>query len=633
MLNVILNYSLLSTSQLDSIKNTYISKVNILNEKILSLNKDELCWNNLIQPTIDLQNNDLNKAYLNLKEFHVNEEIREYCSDVATELEQFEIENNMRKDIYSIYKHYYDNRYQTEKSSLTSEQIKYFEDTMLDYKQLGLDLDDETYEKVKEIKKEISELSSKYQLNLGNYNKEFEFDATDATGLPESFQLNHIHDGKLKVNLQYPDYMPMMDYCSNRNIRNQLYYEFDRRAYDTNVELAEKIFKLRQEQAKLFGYENHSDYKLIDSMAHNTENVNTFLNNVKNKLKPLYLRDINILTELANKDGIDKLELWDTRYYIRVYQEEASKLNKEELKKFFPLERTITNVFNIYQQLLSYTFVKTNEYDNTLWHPSVHVYKVYEQTNIIGYFYLDLFPRDGKFGHAAVFPFITKSSITLPVAVMACNFAKDFMSFDELETFFHEFGHVMHHLSSKSTISATAGFSCENDFVETPSQMFEEWCYVPSTLKMISNDIDDETISKINVNRKLMQGYTYERQLFFALLDMYVHSNKSDGNTFEILKKLSKDILNFDILENTNTVASFGHLIGGYDAGYYGYMWSEAYSKDLFTAFKDKETDPSVGQRFKEQILSQGSMRPSLESVIQFLGRQPNENAFIESLE
>ena len=632
MLNVILNYGLLSISQLDSIKNTYITKINILNDQILSLNKNELSWSNLIQPTIDLDNNEIDKAFLNLKEFHVNEEIREYCSDTVTELNQFDIENSMRKDIYSVYKNYYDNQYQTEKS-LTSEQIKYFEDMMLNYKQLGLDLDDITYEKIKEIKKEITELSSKYELNLGNYNKDFEFNGEEATSLSESFLENRLKDGKLKVNLQYPDYMPMMDYCSNRDIRKKLYYEFDRKAYDTNVELAEKIFKLRQEQAKLFGYENHSDYKLSDSMAQSTENVNTFLNNVKNKLKPLYQRDINILSELAKKDGIDKLELWDIKYYIRIYEEQASKLNKEELKKFFPLERTITNVFNIYQQLLSYTFEKTNEYDNTLWDPSVHVYKVYEQSNIIGYFYLDLFPRDGKFGHAAVFPFITKSSITLPVAVMACNFDKDLMTFDELETFFHEFGHVMHHISSKSTISATAGFSCENDFVETPSQMFEEWCYIPSTLKMISNEIDDETINKININRKLMQGYTYERQLFFALLDMYVHSNKSDGNTFEILKKLSNEVLNFDILENTNTIASFGHLIGGYDAGYYGYMWSEAYSKDLFTAFKDKETDPVVGNRFKEMVLSQGSMRSSLESVVEFLGRQPNENAFIESLE
>jgi Zn-dependent oligopeptidase len=456
-----LNYSDLTTSKFDSIKNTYIINVEEFNKQILGISKDQLSWSNLIQPTIDLDNRFVDKAFLEMKSFHTDEKIREYASDISTELEQFSIDNGMRKDIYEVYKHYYNNQYQKEKNTLTQEQISYLEDTMLGYKKLGLDLDDEKYEKVKEIKKEISELTSDYGLKLDNYNKDFEFELNLVPGLPVSFVEKHTVNGKLKVNLKYPDFIPMMEYCKNRDIRKQLSYEFKRRAYDSNVEIAERVFKLRKEQAHLFGFEHHSDYKLQDSMAGSTKVVNTFLGNVKSKIGSLLERDLNILKDLAKKDGIEKLESYDVAYYSRIYTEQTSKLNKEDLKKFFPVERTVENVFSIYQQLLGYTFVKTNKYDNTLWHFEVSVYEVFEGSSLKGYFYLDLFPREGKYGHAAVFPFISKSDLTLPVAAMACNFAKDFMTFDELETFFHEFGHVMHHISSKSTISDTAGFACE----------------------------------------------------------------------------------------------------------------------------------------------------------------------------
>ena len=367
-------------------------------------------------------------------------------------------------------------------------------------------------------------------------------------------------------------------------------------------------------------------------MARSTENVNTFLDNVKSKIGSLLERDLNIIRNLAKEDGVEKLESWDVAYYSRIYTEQTSKLNKEDLKMFFPVERTIENVFNIYQQLLGYSFVKTNDYDNTLWHHEVLVYTVFEGESIKGYFYLDLFPREGKYGHAAVFPFISKSDVTLPVAAMACNFAKDFMNFDELETFFHEFGHVMHHISSRSTISDTASFACEGDFVETPSQMFEEWCYIPKTLKMISPEIDDEIIYKINIQRKLLQGYHYTRQVLLATMDMHFHSNKYDGNSFAVVKDFTKELIGFDVMENTNDIASFGHLMHGYDSQYYSYLWSLVYAKDLFSIFDGKEIDPDLGRRFKEQILSQGSIRPSIESMKIFLNRDPNEDAFIQSI-
>jgi thimet oligopeptidase len=507
---------------------------------------------------------------------------------------------------------------------------------MTNYKKLGLELNEESYKRVKEINNELSELTSSYELNVDNYNKEFFFSPEELDGLQQSFlDERKTADNKIKITLQYPDYIPVMEFCKNREIRKQMNYEYKRKAYDTNVDIAEKVFKLRQENAKLFNCENHSDYKLDDSMAGSTKEVMKFLNNLYEKIKPLHERDYNMLLSYAIKDNITKLESYDIAFYSNIITENTTKLKKEDLKKYFPVQSTIQSVFNIYANLLDYKFVEvTTQQMHTLWHEEVKLYEVYENNIVKGAFYVDLYPRDGKYGHAAVFPLITKSVQTLPVAAIACNFAKDYLNFDELETFFHEFGHVMHHISSKSAISQMASFNCEGDFVETPSQMFEEWVYVNSVLKMLNEDktLTDDIIEKIKQQRNILQGWHVARQLSLCYIDMYVHSKQFDSNSFEIVKKFNKEILNIDTLENTNEIASFGHLIDGYDAGYYGYQWSLVYAKDLFTIFKDQELNSEIGIKFKNEILSQGRIRPSIESVKKFLNRDIDINAFVKNI-
>jgi len=633
MANVLLNYKNLSNKKLDEVVDEYIKQNELINNEILKLDLLKLNWDNIIEPYVKLNNNYIELAYLNMKQFHESETIREYASNISIKLTQYNIDNSMRRDLYKIFKCYYDNQYKVEKYSLTKEQISYIEDIILGCKKLGLDLPEEKYNKVKEIKKEITQLTTEYELNVDNYRRSFEFTLEDVDGLPESFINDHLTESKkVKVTLDYPDYIPMMEYCNNREIRKKLNFEFGCRAKDTNVEIIEKVFVLRQELASLFSVENYSDYKLEDTMAISTKTVMDFLDKLLIKIKPLLERDINILLSYSKEDNIDKIEPYDIAYYSRIHTEKET-INKEELKKYFPIRQTIKNVFDIYQTLLNYRFVDITEaHKETIWNDEVKLFMVKSDENIIGYFYLDLFPRDGKYGHAAVFPCINKSESTHPVAAMACNFAKDYMNFNELETFFHEFGHVMHHISSVSKISSTTSFSCESDFVETPSQMFEEWCYINKTLKIISPTITDDIIEKIKKQRNILQGYHYARQLSFCYLDMNVHSKNYNHNSFETNKRVTKEILGLDIQEDTNSVASFGHLMNGYDAGYYGYLWSLVYAKDLFTKFNDHELDMNIGLEFRDEILSQGSIRPSMESIKIFLGREPNEDAFIESI-
>jgi len=419
-----------------------------------------------------------------------------------------------------------------------------------------------------------------------------------------------------------------MDYCKNRDTRKKMCIEFKRRCINENTELAEKAFVLRNEMASIFGFENYSDYKLQNKMAKTTDAVSVFLLDLVFKMEPKLEADLEALTKLAGH----KLEVYDIAYFSRIYTDLNSGLNKEELKKHFPVNKVVSGTLEIYQKLLGYRFIEVLNKSETFWDSSVKLYEVLDNDVTKGYFYLDLFPRDGKYGHAACFNFINKSKNTLPVATMACNFPKDYLYFDDVETFFHEFGHVMHHISSRSNLSSTSSFTCEMDFVETPSQMFEEWCYVEEPLRLMSEGLTTKMIEQINLKRNMLNGWHYSRQLTFSITDMEIHSKLYNNDAKSVYDKYLKEICKMESLENTNEMASFGHLMGGYEAGYYGYLWSLVYAKDLFSMFKGRELDSELGKKLREEVLSYGSIRTSLISIRKFLGRNESSDAFLSSL-
>ena len=641
----LLNYSNLTVEMLDQIKDKYIQEYDLIVNHILKTADQDLSWVTLIQPFIDIDNDSNDLTLLEMKDFYTDKTIRDRCNDLSTILSQWSVEQSMRRDLYLKYKHYYTNQYLVEKPFKTFEENLYFENIMRDYKLRGFDLSDDMFNELKEIKKEITTLCSDFQHNLGSENHVMYLTKEELDGLPLQYIEERTQDsGLIKVTLKYPDIIPLMEYANNRDLRKQMMTLFKSRCITENIPIADKVFKLRSKMATILGYTNYSDYKLVKSMATKTDSVMSFLHDILKKVKPLLDNDMTELQKLSN----DKLEMWDIAYYSRIFTENTCDFDKEELKQYFPVDTVVTGAFSIYQKLLGFTFNKVTDMNHTLWHNSVMLYSVHNSScmsldpddGIVGYFYLDLYPREGKYSHAACFPFISKSETkfhtTLPVATMACNFGQGHLSFDEVETFFHEFGHVMHHLSSKARIKDLSSFSCEHDFVETPSQMFEEWCYMPETLSIMSKNLPIELIAKLNKSRRLLQGYHYARQLMFAIFDMTIHSSSFDSMNLTpsmLFSKVQKEILGLDTIDGTSEVASFGHLMGGYDAGYYGYLWSLVYAKDLFSMFcPDKLLDPILGLKLREEVLSQGSMRPSLESIKIFLGRDPSGDAFINSI-
>ena len=634
--NVLLDYSSLTEESLIKLKDSYFKSYEELVTELLKIDNSELTWLNFVQPLINHDNLNIDLALLQMKDFSTDEKIREVCTDLETEIEKWSIEQSMRKDLYLKYKYYNDNQ----KEQLSEEQQSYLSDVMIGYKIGGMELPDDKFNELKEIKKSISELCSQFSLNLGNENYSEPLDPELLKGLPYKF----IQE-RDKITLKYPDVVPIMEYATNRDYREKISNLFKSRCIEENTPLVEKVLELRVKIAELFGFENYSDYKLQQSMAESTITVDYFLSNLLNRIKPLLRKDLELLRELAKADGIDKLETHDIAYYSRLYVEKTCDFDKEELKKYFPVEKVVSGALEIYQKLLGYTFKNVTTEQGApqdkagpYWHESVELYQVLDShTKLeVGYFYLDLYPREGKYSHAACFPFITKSEHVLPVATMACNFNKGNLNFDEVETFFHEFGHVMHHLSSESTINSTAAFSCEHDFVETPSQMFEEWCYAKETLQMMSDNLPDELVDKLNLSRKLLQGYHYARQLLFGHYDMFIHSSKyvkSGLKPKQIFDFLHKEILELDSSPTTSEPANFGHLMGGYDAGYYGYAWSLVYAKDLFSEFKKNGMlNSELGMKLRKEVLSKGSIRKSLDSIIKFLGREPSNDEFINSI-
>lgn len=625
------------------LKSAYTNLVN----SILQLDPSEYSWSTLCEPFLVLDDNFASStSIVEMSSFHINPEVRQACSDAETEISKFFVELSMKKDLYKVYSEYYQGVFMLEHHE--EETKKYMDDKMTDYKLNGMNLEDTEYSRVKEIKMSLTELCNKVNLNINNENTFFSFSSSELDGMQEEYLTARIqNDGSYKITLKYPDFIGIMEYCKVKETRKIISTAFGNRCANENMPLVLEIFKLRKEMANLLGYAQYSDMTLVKKMASNTETVMTFLNSLKEKSMEACTNDLQKLFQLANSmdDTVDKIELWDVPYYSRIYKDLYTNLADEELKKYFPLNTVTNGMFQIYQTLLGLQFNDvTLQHEEKLWHDEVKLFEVVDSSSsqLVGHFFLDLFPRDGKYGHAAVFPFVTKSSKNLPVCAMACNFNREgYLKFNEVETYFHEFGHVMHTMCSDTRISQFGGTNCEWDFVEAPSQMLEEWCYRPVSLKMMADGITDDVIEKINLKRNMLQGYFNARQLCLGLYDMILHSTY-----FDTIENSSDPILSFSTLyanivkestglepiPNTNMIASFGHLFGGYSAGYYGYMWSKVYAKDMFvTKFLGHELDPIVGAEYRKEILSYGGSRPSIESLRIFLGRYPSDEAFIRS--
>ena len=643
----LIDFTNLTTNKLEEIFHRQKNLVLELNNKIVNLDKNNLTFYDCFDKSHEEESKyTLEFVLADFEQLHPDREIREKSAELNKLLSIFMLEQSMREDVYDVILHYYNNFFLNKNTSenLSQEQKKYVEKTMIGYNMLGLNLDNDKKEKSKKITQQLIRHSSDYTMNLSNVNTELFFEKEQLRGMNENWLNNRFiqETNKYKVKLQYPDYVPIMEYCSVRETRKIMAEMMGSRCIENNLPIILDTINLRKQKAELFGFNCYSDYKLQNLMAKNSATVLNFLNNLLENLKPIVEEDKQHLLNVAKElDNLDILESYDITYYSRMCVERESGLNMDDLKIMFSVESVTKGIFEIYQKLLGFKFVDITE-DNpqALYFSDIKLFCVYDENNInipLGYFYLDLFPRDGKYNHAAMFTLIRKSKYDLPISAIVCNFdPKLDLDFDNVVTYFHEFGHLMHNMSSTNEISSLAGTACQRDFVETPSQMFEEWCYRLEPLKKLVkaeyvDGVDQILVDKINKQNKQLQGISNARQIIYSLIDSTVHSENIPEDIWSYYNDLTQQLFGWCVSPKVNIIANWGHLYG-YDASYYGYLWSKVFAIDLFSFFLGNELNEELGYRLRSEILSKGGAIDGEVLLRNFMNREPNLNAFIDWL-
>uniref|UniRef100_A0A2P2HXB7 Thimet oligopeptidase-like n=1 Tax=Hirondellea gigas TaxID=1518452 RepID=A0A2P2HXB7_9CRUS len=612
-------------------------------------------YHNVVQP-LDALNRDLrtNGAILDMPQHCVEDKlVRDASSKAEEKMEEFDVAVNMRADVFERILHVQE----TGMDELGAEQKRFVNKLIVKGKRYGLHLSSDVQQQIKELKTKESKLAIKFSSNLNEDDTKLYFTKEQLVGLPHDI-MNELcvgSDGKLEVTIKYNHLFPVMKNCTNPETRKAMVTAANRKCMKENTPILEELIELRHLLATILCFPTHAAFILDDRMAKTPDTVATFLTDLQGKLGELVEQEKAVMLaykeEECKESGLEcngELDLWDMRYYMDMVEKKKYAVDHNVLREYFPMPRVLTGMFDVYQQLLS---VKFDKVDNPpVWHKDVLMYKVNDTDSgeLMGYFFLDLHPRAGKYSHAAVFGLqqhckLEDASTQVAVCAMLCNFSMPtadkpaLLEHSEVETLFHEFGHVMHHICSRAEVALFSGTSVSRDFIEAPSQMLENWVWEKEPLALMSEHykskepIPDELLLKLAASRAANAGMVNMRQVALSSFDQAIHTQQS-ADTASEYARIHKQITGFAAIPDTNMPASFGHLGGGYDAQYYGYLWSEVFSMDMFeTRFSGKVMDGKVGREYRDIILARGNSIDAKDILVQFLGREPNNKAFLRS--
>jgi thimet oligopeptidase len=542
-----------------------------------------------------------------------------------------------------------------EAQQLTGYKKKFLKDTLLDYKRSGFSLPKEKRDVVKKIFNELSDLGLAFSKNIADFQDTLFVTEEEISGLPENYKKEREQkDGSYAIDMSYPSYVPFMDFSESGEARKNLKYKFNNRATDTNLKILNNIIRKRRELVSVLDYSTYAEYRTEDRMAKNPQNVWGFENDLRNKLRPKGEMDIAEMLKIKSKRTATEattIDVWEAGYYENLVLKENFDLDPEEVRQYFEFNNVTAGLFTVYQRLFNVTFKKVS--NPSVWHEDVLMYEVYDGSSnvMIGRFYLDMFPRANKYGHAAAFS-VTMGKMTTggyqkPATALVCNFPKptefqpSLLTHDNVETYFHEFGHLVHGVLTQAPLMSYAGTSVARDFVEAPSQMLENWIWQKESLSLFAKHYDtgevipDELLNKMLAAKNVNSGTKALQQIYYGILDFTLHDGfDPDGEktTTDIVSALQNEITFYPYQEGTHMEAAFGHL-NGYGAAYYGYKWSEVYAQDMFSIFEEKGImNAEQGMRYRKIILEKGGTEEPLNLVREFLGRESNSDAFLRSM-
>lgn len=528
-------------------------------------------------------------------------------------------------------------------SSMDVEDRRFVEHMLRDYKRSGVDKDEATRERIKALNEEINLIGQQFDKNVREGARQFVLDSVkDLKGLPQDYIDAHKPDaqGKIVLTTAYPDYVPFMQFSENDDLRKQFYILFRQQAYPENKAVLQQLLNKRYEFARLLGYKNYSEYITEDKMIRTPANAQHFIDRVSALATPKAEAEYKEL--LARLQKIDstatRVADWQKSYLEHLVKKEKYEVNSQEVRQYFQYQNVRQGIFDLMETMFG---INIRPWKTSVWHDSVTAYEIVENGKVVGRFYLDMHPRDGKYKHAAQFSVTSglKNS-QLPEAALVCNFPNGLMEHTDVETFLHEFGHLMHDIFAgvDQRWVYFSGTKTELDFVEAPSQMLEEWVWDADTLSQFARNNKGEVIppslvKKMVTARDFGKGMWTKHQLFYAALSLnFYNQNPATLDLDKVMEQIQSSYSPFSYVDNTYFYTSFVHL-NGYSSLYYTYMWSLVIAADMHSEFVKKGLrNREVANHYRKSVLEPGGKKDAAELVEDFLGRPYSFDAFADDL-
>lgn len=597
----------------------------------------------------------MNRLYL-IKETSASAAMRDAATDAVKRLQEWAVGLDYREDVYRAVKAYADTN-----PKLSGEEAQLLEETMRDYRRAGLDLPKAQRDEVERLRKELSNVSTDFDSNITKARKSLKFTKAELDGAPDSLLSApgvKTGDDEYTVQLNVTwQYLAVQERVKSEAVRKLTQTERDQLALTENGPLVEKLLALRYQIATKLGYQNWADYKLEIKMAKNGATAIEFEHKLRDGLQPKFdaeLAELRALKVAETGDPNAHIHLWDWRYYAEQLKQQKYNVDSEALRNYFPMQPVLDGMFTIYQSIFGVKYTRLDA--PYKWVDDLQLWAVSDARTgePLGFFYLDLYPREGKYNHFAMFPIIEGKRLfdgryQRPVIALVCNFTPatpdkpSLLDHDSVETLFHEFGHAMHGILTRARFARFSGTSVPGDFVEAPSQMLENWVWDKKVLDSFAADYRDpskkippEILDQLKAAKFAIYGCFYRRQLSFGLMDLNLHTQITDQNTSEALPLANRSLGDTFLPEPAGTamIAYLGHFTG-YDAGYYGYAWADAIAADMATVFEQSPGgyfDVPTGMRLREEIYSQGNSRDVNISIEKFLGRPRSLEPFLKHI-
>jgi thimet oligopeptidase len=517
-----------------------------------------------------------------------------------------------------------------------------YEQTMLQFKRAGVDKDDATRAKIKQLNDELTKIGQDFNRNAAAGQRTVEFTPEELEGLPKDFIEQHPpKDGKITLKTVYPDYYPFMRYAKSSPARERFYREFNNRAYPENMAVLDKLLAKRYELAQTLGYKNWAEYITEDKMIQNATNAANFIEKITSAADARMKKDYDALLAIYREEhpGAQSIEPWDVDYLKEILKKRKYQFDSQAVRPYFEYNRVKDGLMSIVSKMYGVEFRKDT--NAKVWHPDVEAYDVMDHGKVLGRIYLDMSPRDNKYGHAANFGLSPgRKGEVLPESVLVCNFPRStadqpgLMEHSDVVTFFHEFGHLMHSIFSGYN-SKWTGYNYQWDYIEAPSQMFEEWTVTPSTLQLFAKNfktgevIPAELVKKIKSAKDVTKGLDVRRQMSLAAISLnYYNRDPQTVDTTKLQAEMVEKYTPYKYVPGTHFQTAFTHL-EGYSAIYYTYMWSLVIARDLLTRFeKEGMMNHKTAMSYRENVLEPGPSKPAATVVTNFLGRPYNFDAY-----